>query len=57
MAIPEGHSVPLIALASGTPEGARTAVTQNLKADVNAIKVAATGGVTDAQEIGEAGSP
>lgn len=57
MAIPEGHGAPLIALTSGTPEEARTAVAQNLKAGVNAIKIAATGGVTDAQEIGEAGSP
>nr|WP_277395532.1 amidohydrolase family protein [Bifidobacterium longum] len=57
MAIPEAMAPPLIALTSGTPEEARTAVAQNLKAGVNAIKIAATGGVTDAQEIGEAGSP
>ena len=40
MAIPEGHGAPLIALTSGTPEEARTAVAQNLKAGVNAIKIA-----------------
>ena len=57
MAIPEGHGAPLIALTSGTPEEARTAVAQNLKAGVKApSKSPATGGVTDAQEIGEAGS-
>ena len=48
MAIPEGHGAPLIALTSGTPEEARTAVAQNLKAGVNAIKIAATG-ITDIQ--------
>ena len=48
MAIPEGHGAPLIALTSGTPEEARTAVAQNLKAGVNAIKIAVTG-ITDIQ--------
>lgn len=48
MAIPEGHGASLIALTSGTPEEARTAVAQNLKAGVNAIKIAATG-ITDIQ--------
>ena len=55
MAIPEGHGAPLIALTSGTPEEARTAVAQNLKAGVNAIKIAATG--LSAVTLGSSDSP
>ncbi|RSX53849.1 imidazolonepropionase [Bifidobacterium goeldii] len=57
LAIPEGHGAPLIALTSSTPEGARECVARNIAHGVNAIKIAATGGVTDAQKVGEAGSP
>ncbi|MBT1175251.1 amidohydrolase family protein [Bifidobacterium sp. LC6] len=57
LAIPEGHGAPLIALTSSTPEEARENVLRNIEHGVNAIKIAATGGVTDAQKIGEAGSP
>lgn len=57
MAIPGGHGAPLIAIESSTPEEARTAVEQNLDHHVGAIKIAATGGVTDSQVLGEAGKP
>ncbi|PJM77318.1 metal-dependent hydrolase family protein [Bifidobacterium felsineum] len=57
MAIPEGHGAPLIALTSSTPEEARACALRNIEHGANAIKIAATGGVTDAQKIGEAGSP
>ncbi|KAB7788394.1 metal-dependent hydrolase family protein [Bifidobacterium cebidarum] len=57
LAIPEGHGAPLIALTSSTPEEARDCALRNIDHGVNAIKITATGGVTDAQKIGEAGSP
>ncbi|RBP98391.1 imidazolonepropionase [Bifidobacterium aemilianum] len=57
LAIPEGHGAPLIALTSSTPEEARQTAETNLDHGVNAIKIAATGGVTDSQVPGEAGSP
>ena len=57
LAIPEGHGAPLIALTSSTPEEAREAAAKNIASGVNVLKIAATGGVTDAQKIGEAGSP
>lgn len=57
LAIPEGHGAPLIALTSSTPEEARENAATNIAAGVNVLKIAATGGVTDAQRIGEAGSP
>jgi imidazolonepropionase-like amidohydrolase len=57
LAIPEGHGAPLIALTSDTPDEARANTISNIEHGVNAIKIAATGGVTDAQELGEAGSP
>lgn len=57
LAIPGGHGDPFIALSSSSPEGARRNTRINLDHGVNAIKVAATGGVTDATKVGEAGTP
>jgi len=52
-----GHGAPLIALVSDDPWGARRNVRLNLRKGVNAIKISATGGVTDARAVGEAGRP
>lgn len=57
LAIPEGHGAPLIALTSETPDGAAADARENLSHGVDVIKIAATGGVTDSQVPGEAGSP
>ncbi|BDR55313.1 imidazolonepropionase [Bombiscardovia apis] len=57
LAIPGGHGDPYIALSSSTPEQARLNARINLEHGVNAIKIAATGGVTDAKEVGVAGTP
>lgn len=57
LAIPEGHGAPLIALTSSTADEARANTETNIANGVNAIKIAATGGVTDSQVLGEAGAP
>lgn len=57
LAITGGHGAPQIALISDTPEQARANVRANIARGATCIKLAATGGVTDAQEIGEAGRP
>ncbi|MBT1160721.1 amidohydrolase family protein [Bifidobacterium sp. SO1] len=57
LAIPEGHGAPLIALTGESPDDMARNTRENLEHGVNAIKIAATGGVTDAQRLGEAGSP
>ncbi|MBT1170268.1 amidohydrolase family protein [Bifidobacterium sp. SO4] len=57
LAIPEGHGAPLIALTSSTPEEARKTAAESIARGVDVLKIAATGGVTDAQKVGEAGSP
>ncbi|OZG69383.1 metal-dependent hydrolase family protein [Bifidobacterium eulemuris] len=57
LAIPEGHGAPLIALVCPDEDAARANTLENISHGANAIKIAATGGVTDAQELGEAGSP
>lgn len=57
MAITGGHGAPQIALISDNPWDARRNVRRNLRKGVKAIKIAATGGVTDARVIGEAGRP
>ncbi|MDA3646437.1 amidohydrolase family protein [Saccharopolyspora indica] len=57
LAVPGGHGAPQIALTSDSPEGARKNTRKNLAKGVTAIKIAATGGVTDARAIGEAGRP
>lgn len=57
LAIPGGHGDPLIALSCTSPEEAKRRTRENLDHGVNAIKVAATGGVTDATKVGEAGTP
>lgn len=57
LAVTGGHGSPGIALVSDNPWDARKNVRVNLRHGVNAIKIAATGGVTDARAIGEAGRP
>ena len=57
MAITGGHGAPQIALISDSPWDARRNVRRNLRKGVTAIKIAATGGVTDARVVGEAGRP
>ncbi len=57
MAVSGGHGAPQIALISDNPWDARRNVRINLRRGVGAIKIAATGGVTDARAIGEAGRP
>ncbi|NEG88987.1 metal-dependent hydrolase family protein [Bifidobacterium aerophilum] len=57
LAVPEGHGAPLIALTGETPDDMARNARTNLGHGSNAIKIAATGGVTDAQRLGEAGSP
>ncbi|WP_166997469.1 metal-dependent hydrolase family protein [Paramicrobacterium fandaimingii] len=57
MAVSGGHGAPQIALISDNPWDARRNVRINLRHGVTAIKIAATGGVTDAKVIGEAGRP
>lgn len=57
LAISGGHGAPQIALISDNPWEARKNVRKNLARGVGAIKIAATGGVTDSNVIGEAGRP
>ncbi|GAA1406000.1 imidazolonepropionase [Glutamicibacter uratoxydans] len=57
LAMPGGHGAPQIALCSTSPAEAAQQVRDNLAAGTTAIKIAATGGVTDAREIGQAGTP
>ena len=52
-----GHGTPTIALVTDDPWTGRRHVRANLRNGVSAIKIAATGGVTDARAIGEAGRP
>lgn len=57
LAVSGGHGAPLIALISDNHWDARKNVRLNLRKGVKAIKISATGGVTDAKVIGEAGRP
>ena len=57
LAVSGGHGAPQISLISDNPWDARKNVRLNLRKGVTAIKIAATGGVTDARAIGEAGRP
>lgn len=57
LAVSGGHGAPQIALISDNPWDARKNVRINLRKGVTAIKIAATGGVTDARVVGEAGRP
>lgn len=57
LAVSGGHGAPQIALISDNPWDARRNVRINLRGGVTAIKISATGGVTDAKAIGEAGRP
>jgi imidazolonepropionase-like amidohydrolase len=55
IAVTGGHGAPQIALVADTPEQARAQVRRSLARGVSAVKIAATGGVTDARAVGEAG--
>ncbi|MFE5774500.1 amidohydrolase family protein [Brachybacterium sp. NPDC056505] len=55
MAITGGHGAPQIALIGDDPETARANTRRNLRRGAQAIKIAATGGVTDALDVGHAG--
>jgi imidazolonepropionase-like amidohydrolase len=57
LAVSGGHGAPMIALISDSPWDGRRNVRVNLRHGVDAIKIAATGGVTDARAVGEAGRP
>lgn len=57
LAIPEGHGAPQIALICSDAAATRRNVQQNLDNGVRAMKISATGGVTDAKAIGHAGTP
>ena len=57
LAIHGGHGAPLIALEGDSEEEIISNVHQLLDHGVDVIKIAATGGVTDSQVLGEAGQP
>lgn len=57
LAITGGHGGPQIAMFSDSPWQARRNTRINIMNGVSAIKIAATGGVTDARRIGDAGRP
>ncbi|QGN31856.1 amidohydrolase family protein [Microlunatus sp. Gsoil 973] len=57
LAVTGGHGAPQIAVISDSPWAARANVRANLRRGATAIKISATGGVTDARSIGEAGRP
>jgi imidazolonepropionase-like amidohydrolase len=57
LAVSGGHGTPTIALVNDSPWDARRNVRVNLRRGVDVIKIAATGGVTDARAVGEAGRP
>ncbi len=57
LAIPEGHGAPMIALTGESAEEARHNAEFNIDHGVDVLKIAATGGITDSQKLGEAGSP
>lgn len=52
-----GHGEPQIAVVNDSPWEGRRNVRRNLRNGATAIKVSATGGVTDARALGEAGRP
>ena len=57
MAITGGHGAPTIALIGDDAATARTNARASILTGALALKIAATGGVTDAKEIGFAGTP
>jgi len=57
MAITGGHGAPTIALIGDDPQTARANTRRNLQHGAEAIKISATGGVTDAIAVGYAGKP
>lgn len=57
MAITGGHGAPQIALICDDPETARSTARRSIRRGAQAIKISATGGVTDALEVGYAGKP
>lgn len=57
LSIVDGHGAPQIAYEAETPDQARTGTRINLTHGAQAIKISATGGVTDAKGVGHAGTP
>ncbi|WP_208560074.1 metal-dependent hydrolase family protein [Marinilactibacillus kalidii] len=56
LSITGGHGAPYLALESDSPWEGRKNVRKSIKQGVDWIKICATGGVTDARRIGEAGA-
>lgn len=52
---PGGHGAPYLAREAGTPEEGAALVRKFAREGVDLIKICATGGVTDAKKVGEAG--
>ena len=57
LAVTGGHGSPKITLTSDSPWQGRRNVRYSLRKGVDCIKIAATGGMTDARRVGEAGRP
>ncbi|MFD4181613.1 amidohydrolase family protein [Rhodococcus sp. NPDC058514] len=57
MAITGGHGAPQIAHVCDVPSQGRRSTRENLDRGAQTIKISATGGVTDATEVGHAGKP
>ena len=57
LAVTGGHGSPKITLTSDSPWEGRRNVRFSIRKGVDCIKIAATGGMTDARKVGEAGRP
>ena len=57
LAVTGGHGSPKITLTSDSPWEGRRNVRFSIRKGVDCIKIAATGGMTDARRVGEAGRP
>lgn len=57
LAVTGGHGAPQIALVGDSPWEHRRHVRRSVQKGVKAIKISATGGVTDARVVGQAGRP
>lgn len=56
LSVTDGHGAPYLSLESDSPWEGRKSVRKNIKKGVDWIKICITGGVTDAQRVGEAGA-
>ena len=57
IAAPNGHGAPLLSMECFDADSTRANITRLVNQGVNAVKIASTGGVTDAQKVGDAGHP